>query len=244
MLKKSILSLWIVFFLLMTPQAWSQGTTRWGESYCQTPGFRCVQIQAGESWDKLWPDETQRKFIQEINRMNVRLREGMTLAVPENLDDSKFLDLSPLPQTIEAPHEKQITVDLKNLAWGAYDEEGRILNWGAISGGKSFCKDTGHACRTPKGEFRIFQLGGAGCKSSKFPIPKGGAPMPYCMYFKPGYALHGSYEVQGYNASHGCVRMFPADAKWLNQKFIGSLSTDIGFTGARVVILSEKATDI
>jgi lipoprotein-anchoring transpeptidase ErfK/SrfK len=39
------------------------------------------------------------------------------------------------------------------------------------------------------------------------------------MFFHRGYALHGSYDVPGYNASHGCVRMFVKDAKWLNQEF-------------------------
>ncbi len=44
--------------------------------------------------------------------------------------------------------------------------------------------------------------------------------MPYCMFFHGGYALHGSYELPGYNASHGCVRMYKADAEWLNQSFL------------------------
>lgn len=43
--------------------------------------------------------------------------------------------------------------------------------------------------------------------------------MPWCMYFHGGFALHGSYEVPGFNASHGCIRMFVPDAEWLNQEF-------------------------
>jgi len=39
------------------------------------------------------------------------------------------------------------------------------------------------------------------------------------MYFHGGFALHGSYEVPGFNASHGCVRLFVPDAEWLNQDF-------------------------
>jgi lipoprotein-anchoring transpeptidase ErfK/SrfK len=48
----------------------------------------------------------------------------------------------------------------------------------------------------------------------------GGAPMPYCMHFYRGYALHGSTTVPGYRASHGCIRMFIEDARWLNEEFI------------------------
>ena len=44
--------------------------------------------------------------------------------------------------------------------------------------------------------------------------------MPYCMFFHTGFALHGSYEVPGYNASHGCVRLYKEDAKWLNEEFV------------------------
>ncbi len=53
--------------------------------------------------------------------------------------------------------------------------------------------------------------------------------MPYCMHFSGGYALHGSPTVPGYNASHGCVRLFTEDAKWLNQHFV-----DIGSTVIRI----------
>ena len=65
----------------------------------------------------------------------------------------------------------------------------------------------------------IYNKGGAGCASSKFPVGRGGAPMPYCMFFHGGYALHGSYEVPGYHASHGCIRLFVDDAAWLNEEF-------------------------
>ena len=41
-----------------------------------------------------------------------------------------------------------------------------------------------------------------------------------CMFFSKYYAVHGSYEVPNYNASHGCIRVTPADAKWLYYNFI------------------------
>ncbi|EHL30252.1 hypothetical protein LDG_7762 [Legionella drancourtii LLAP12] len=44
--------------------------------------------------------------------------------------------------------------------------------------------------------------------------------MPYCMYFSKNYAIHGSYEVPNYNASHGCVRLIPSDARWLSRNFM------------------------
>jgi hypothetical protein len=43
------------------------------------------------------------------------------------------------------------------------------------------------------------------------------APMPYSIFFHGGYAIHGSYEIRrlGGPASHGCVRLHPANAATL-----------------------------
>jgi len=40
------------------------------------------------------------------------------------------------------------------------------------------------------------------------------SPMPYSIFFTRGYAIHGSYEIShlGGPASHGCVRLHPANA--------------------------------
>ena len=72
------------------------------------------------------------------------------------------------------------------------------------------------------GTHRVYSLGGPGCISHLFPIPRGGAPMPYCMYFSGGQALHGvpPYEVGEGNFSHGCVRMHVGDAEWLRYNFV------------------------
>src|SRR5690606_7128497 len=44
-----------------------------------------------------------------------------------------------------------------------------------------------------------------------------GSPMPHSIFFKGGYAIHGSYEIQslGSPASHGCVRLHPENAATL-----------------------------
>ena len=38
--------------------------------------------------------------------------------------------------------------------------------------------------------------------------------MPYSIFFKDGYAIHGSYEISrlGRPASHGCIRLHPKNA--------------------------------
>lgn len=105
----------------------------------------------------------------------------------------------------------------KTHKWGLYNANGILLKTGAASGGKNYCPDTRRACRTPSGTFHVIAKKGASCKSSKFPIGKGGSPMPYCTFFTKNHAIHGSYDVRPYNASHGCIRVYPSVAPWIQK---------------------------
>lgn len=126
-----------------------------------------------------------------------------------------------MPAYIDNPYrEKVVLVSPREHAWGAYTADGRLVRSGLASAGANWCEDVGRPCRTWEGSFRIRSLGDSSCTSPSFPLPKGGAPMPYCMYFNPYQALHGSYDVRHANISHGCVRMRVADAKWLRFNFV------------------------
>lgn len=128
---------------------------------------------------------------------------------------------SRLPSHITT-HEKTVLVDPQQHAWGAYDSSGNMVRGGEASAGSDWCSDLGHPCHTKTGVYHVYSLGSPDCHSHIFPIPRGGAPMPYCMYFNNGQALHGSPEgevVDG-NVSHGCVRMHVGDAEWLRYNFV------------------------
>ena len=79
---------------------------------------------------------------------------------------------------------------------------------------------------TPRGTFRV-QRTAKVYYSRKYD----NSPMPNSVFFKGGYAIHGSFYVRslGRPASHGCVRLLPANAARLYnlvQKY-GSKSTRI-----------------
>jgi lipoprotein-anchoring transpeptidase ErfK/SrfK len=132
------------------------------------------------------------------------------------------------PSQRAATGKKVFVFDPRATAWAAYNEEGKRIKTGRASGGKDFCEDVGRPCRTVTGKYRVYSKKGANCKSSKYPIEEGGgALMPYCMHFHGGYSIHGAYEVPNYNASHGCIRVLPSAAKWLNQNFLNNGSTVI-----------------
>jgi L,D-transpeptidase ErfK/SrfK len=184
----------------------------YGQQICENTGYRCHKVVKGDSWQSLFPDEEDRLIAKKVNRMNTNLQSGMTIAIPVNLDE-QVLDYAPFPHKIDGTGDKVVKVDLSDLAWGAYDEDGDLLNWGPI-----------------RGSFTVYRKQGEGCVSSKFPLGRGGAPMPYCMHFSGGYALHGSPSVPGYNASHGCVRLFTDDARWLNHNFVDVGATKVNVT--------------
>ena len=210
----------------------------YGVGLCDYPEYQCIKISSGQTWERLFPDEQQRDLVQRINRSYNYLSPGKEIAVPRNLGQVTLLDLAPFPRKIVTDEkEKQIIVDQERLAWGAYGADGQLVNWGPISSGSDKCSDNSSpTCRTLTGIFRIFSKEDVRCKSDVFPIGKGGAKMPFCMYFHKGLALHGSTDLPGYRASHGCVRMFINDAKWLNQNFVELSSERNHFLGTKVVI--------
>lgn len=147
-----------------------------------------------------------------------------------------MLSYAGFPASIEPLGEKQIIIDPKIHMWAAYDEDGKLVRKGMATAGGNYCKDIGKSCRTKVGYFRIDSLGERGCKSRKFPMPRGGAPMPYCMFFNGGQALHGSNAVFNGNGSHGCVRLHVGDAKWLRFNFAEEPNRRNEWTGTLVVV--------
>ena len=79
---------------------------------------------------------------------------------------------------------------------------------------------------TPNGSYRVGLMAPM-WRSRKYH----GSPMPHAMFFRGGYAIHGTYAVGhlGRRASHGCIRLSPGHVSALFR-----LTQSYG--GARVVI--------
>ena len=214
----------VMLGLISHVDAKTQGLNYYGKDLCHSPGFECHQVLAGDTWQNLFPDEQDRLVIQKINRTYNHLWAGRILAVPRIKGPFNLLDYAPFDALIKV-NEPQVIVDQDKLAWAAYDATGKLLNWGPIASGSTKCSDSNNSCLTLTGMFRVFNKENEKCVSDVFPIGKGGAKMPYCMFFHKGFAMHGSDDMPGYRASHGCVRMFVEDAKWLNHEFV-EISSD------------------
>jgi len=199
------------------------------KALCDDSRLYCITIRKGETWQSLFPESERRDTVMRINRMNTRLWSGMQIAIPRDPYSINSMDYTPFSPYRIPSGQKMVVYSPMLNAWAAYGPAGNIIRWGPASSGQNWCPDLGKPCHTPSGNFKVYDKRGPGCTSTKFPKPDGGAPMPYCMFFKGGFAMHGSNGVLGYNASHGCIRLFLEDAEWLNRDFV-----DIG---TQVIIL-------
>ncbi len=171
-----------------------------------------------------------------ISAFSVRAEDNYIEQEYDDMGSAFVTDNPPLKPSIKPRGEKLIIFDPNEHMWGAYNERGKLVHWGLATAGADWCPDMGENCHTESGHFRIFSLGDMDCISHTFPIPDGGAPMPYCMYFNGGQAIHGSDEVQYANLSHGCIRVTVDDARWLRYHFVERPNSENHYRGTEVII--------
>jgi hypothetical protein len=104
-----------------------------------------------------------------------------------------------------------------------------------------FAVSTGRAgYGTPSGTYRPQRLA-----ASWFSKLYYNSPMPHSIFFHGGYAIHGSYEINrlGGPASHGCIRLHPANAAALFElvRNEGLGATTIVVSGGSPVLASRPA---
>lgn len=109
--------------------------------------------------------------------------------------------------------------------------DGEAYNWAISSGRKGF--------RSPNGVYRPTRL------EKNWYSRKYGGAMPNAVFFRGGYAIHGTTAVGalGRPASHGCIRLHPANAAKLFTlvKKHGASQTKIALNGAAPDGLSQFA---
>lgn len=116
-----------------------------------------------------------------------------------------------------------VTID-KSAQLMTVEQDGRPLYQWPVSTGKA-------GYDTPGGKFKAFRM-----ERDHFSREWDDAPMPFSIFFtQKGHAIHGSYDTKrlGSPASHGCVRLAPANAEKLfalvEQE--GVLNTTVVLTG-------------
>ena len=193
----------------------------YGQTLCNTPGYFCRPVTTKDNWYTMFPNYLQRQEVMRLNRTNVALMYRNWIVAPKDFNKTTYMDMSPLPKHMNTHGVKEVYINLSLFAFGAYDKKGNLLYWGPVSSGRKKCYDSNGNCSTITGQFRVFRVEGKNCISHEFPLEThGGDPMPYCMYFHGGSAMHYSTLSGFINRSAGCIRMFKADAQWLNKEFV------------------------
>jgi L,D-transpeptidase ErfK/SrfK len=217
----------IIFFLaliLIAPVSFAADAPFevYGLSLCNNPEYKCITVHPKSTWERMFRNPALRELVMRLNRFDGDLKYRSWLVVPRNSRNMTYMDVAPMPRKIKAPGEKFLYVDLRVSAYGAYDAAGNLLKWGPASGGKVWCDGPlKKHCTTASGLFRIYRKNGPNCTSATYPGDDGKpAKMPYCMYFFQGEAIHGSPMYGFTDSSHGCIRVFTQDAKWLNENFV------------------------
>ncbi len=125
----------------------------------------------------------------------------------------------------------QVRVDIAAQRMQVTTSDGEIYNWAISSGRKGF--------RSPNGVYRPTRL-----ERSWYSRKYGGA-MPHSVFFRGGFAIHGTTAVGalGRPASHGCIRLHPAHAAkfFALVKKHGAANTRIALNGAAPDGLSQFA---
>ena len=124
-----------------------------------------------------------------------------------------------------------VRVDIPGQRMKVTTTDGEVYNWTISSGRKGF--------RSPNGVYRPTRL------ERNWYSRKYGGAMPYSVFFRGGYAIHGTTAVGalGRPASHGCIRLHPANAAKLFAlvKKHGAGQTRIALNGAASDGLSQFA---
>lgn len=148
-------------------------------------------------------------LIEFINYVRVQeLSVGDTLIVPSRVD----LDMrayAPFPRTYEggADLDKLFIIDKKVQAWAAY-EYGRLQRWGVVNTGAE-------GSRTPGGRYNFNWQEPERISSES---PEGEEWLMrwvFNFHNERGFHVHQYTMPTGAPASHGCVRLIAADAKWI-----------------------------
>ena len=167
-----------------------------------------------------------------VNRVDKKhIRVGDSLLIPHIGND--LLSLAPFPRQLETAGNvpKLVLVSRRVQAFGAY-EHGTLVYWGPTSTGKK-------STPTPAGLYHANWK----AKEKRSSINQSWI-LPWCFNLddNAGIAFH-QFDLPGYPASHGCVRLLEDDAKWIydwaDQWVLSKADSSVVAFGTPVIIFGD-----
>lgn len=199
-----------------------------------TMAFEVFKVKSRESIAQLQSQLGANGFVAmlKINRIDRRhILVGDLLVIPKA--SAEIVSVAPFPIQLEVARKipKLVLVSRRVQAFGAY-ESGRLVRWGPVSTGKK-------STPTPAGLYH------ANWKGRKIRSSVNASwILPWCFNLdnRAGVSFH-QFELPGYPASHGCVRLLEEDAKWIydwaEQWMLSKIDQSILAFGTPVVIFGD-----
>jgi len=167
-----------------------------------------------------------------MNRIDKRhIHTGDTLVIPEASADLMGIVRFPIQLEVARKIPKLVLVSRRVQAFGAY-ESGTLVRWGPTSTGKK-------STPTPAGLYHANWK----AKKRRSSVNQSWI-LPWCFNLDDiaGISFH-QFDLPGYPASHGCVRLLEQDAKWIydwaEQWTLSKIDHSILAFGTPVVIFGD-----
>jgi len=144
-------------------------------------------------------EESPRNFTYDA-KSYISLKQ-VILPTAENYAKS-YLSLKSLENPVR--HRVEIKIDKHSQTMYVLVDGIELYRWKVSTARRGYI--------TPGGRYRPYSL-----ERMHYSRKYHNSPMPWSIFFKGGYAIHGTYSIRqlGRPASHGCVRLHPKNAKTL-----------------------------
>jgi hypothetical protein len=178
-------------------------------------------------------DSAQQLTVLKLNRVDEKFARRRALLVPDSV--APELEYAPFPGTIFSLRgsPKFVLVSRRVQAFAAY-EHGVLVRWGPISSGKAATPtDTG-----------LFFTNWKSRTTISTDDPSWILDWYVNFIALKGVAFH-QYELPGRPASHGCVRMLEADARWIYtwaEQWVPGRGSNVKRYGTPVLVFGDWQT--
>jgi hypothetical protein len=168
--------------------------------------------------------------VLKLNRVDFRHAQRTALVVPDSIADE--LDYAPFPASVPALAgvPKFLAVSRRVQALAAY-EDGRLVRWGPVSTGRA---------ETPT-DAGLFFTNWKSRRTISTENPSWILDWYVNIIALKGVAFH-EYELPGRPASHGCIRLLEADARWLYtwaDQWVPGRGSEVKRWGTPVLVFGE-----
>jgi hypothetical protein len=170
------------------------------------PSYRVEKISGGRDLERLRAElgEEGMALLERINRRDLRhMRRGVVLQVPNAM--LPLPAFSPFPESVKPLERipKTVLVSLRVQAFAAYEYD-RQVAWGPISAGTRKQPTPPNLYHTNwRSPRRVSTINSSWIMR-----------WYYNIHTSMGIAFH-EYDMPGYPASYGCIRLLRSDARWL-----------------------------